>query len=117
MRVDQKEIELILSLYPIAKIRHIEIQETLAKRQSMELKKEIIKKDNFYLEIIQTVDEWSNNLSQDELILIDYRYFRGYNYQTIADRTNYSSHSSVLKILKKLIKKIEKTYINTMLIK
>lgn len=108
MRINQKEIEIILSLYPIAKTRHVELQEVLVKTQSAELKAEIMEKDDFYTKVIKTVDEWTNCLTQEELILIDYRYFRGYNYQIIANETNYSNHSSVLKIIKKIIKEIER---------
>lgn len=108
MRINQKEIEIILSLYPIAKTRHVELQEVLVRTQSAELKAEIMEKDDFYIKVIKTVDEWTNCLTQEELILIDYRYFRGYNYQIIANETNYSNHSSVLKIIKKIIKKIER---------
>lgn len=108
MRINQKEIELILSLYPIAKIRHVELQEVIVRTQSAGLKAGIMEKDDFYLKVIKTVDEWAGYLTQEELILIDYRYFRGYNYQSIADETNYSNHSSVLKIIRKIIKKIER---------
>lgn len=111
MRINQKEIEIILSLYPIAKTRHVELQEVLVKTQSAELKAEIMEKDDFYTKVIKTVDEWTNCLTQEELILIDYRYFRGYNYQIIANETNYSNHSSVLKIIKKIIKKNRKKFI------
>lgn len=47
MRINQKEIEIILSLYPIAKTRHVELQEVLVKTQSAELKAEIMEKDDF----------------------------------------------------------------------
>lgn len=110
MHINQKEIELILSLYPIAKIRHGELQEVMVRTKSDELKAGIMEKDDFYLKVIKTVDEWTGCLTQEELILIDYRYFRGYNYQIIANETNYSNHSSVLKILRKLVKRIEKEF-------
>jgi predicted CopG family antitoxin len=102
-----KEIELILSLYPIAKKKHLEIQEILKLNHSNEITKQIMIEDNFYIKLIEMVEDWLKYLTKEEIKFIDYRFFHDYSLQTIANKTNYSNHSSIIKKIDKLVKKIE----------
>ncbi len=51
-----------------------------------------------------------DSLYEDEKLIIEYRFFKHYNYSQIAIKTNYSNHSCVLKKKELIIKKIQRSF-------
>lgn len=96
------EIECFLNLYPIALAKATKIKREKQPNSCEEYK--------FYYFIINTVERWMDSLYEDEKLIIEYRFFKHYNYSQIAIKTNYSNHSCVLKKKELIIKKIQRSF-------
>lgn len=106
MEYKKDEIEHILYLYPSALRKCVDVEETLHYSTDIKVKNE--EEYQFSLLLVQMVQGWLNNLYQDEIEIIDYRYFKKYNYDQISIKLNYSTHSGVIYKAKNVIKKIER---------
>ena len=110
MGYKKEEIEHILYLYPSALRKCAEADEAL--HYSTDIKVKTDAEYQFNLFLVQMVQGWLNNLYQDEIEIIDYRYFKRYNYDQISIKLNYSTHSGVIYKAKSVIKKIERRSFN-----
>lgn len=103
MGYKKDEIEHILYLYPSALRKCAETEETLTDDKD---KNKAEYQFNLYL--VRMVQEWLDDLYPDEKEIIEYRYFKKYNYEQISIKLNYSTHSGVIYKTKSVIKKIER---------
>lgn len=109
MKYSKKEIEHFLYLYPIMIKKRTEIDELLNYSILDKRKKESLLDDKLFYDMIYfRINSWLQLLENEELELIKYRYFDDLNYELIAFKLNYSNHSSMIKKLKKVIKKLER---------
>lgn len=101
------EIECFLHLYPIAIVKVTKMN----RESKLYFKKSNVKSNyDFYSFVIVRVEQWLKSLYEDERLIIQYRYFKHYNYSQIAIKTNYSNHSCVLKKKEAILKKIQNLF-------
>lgn len=109
MEYSVEEIEYYFNLYPIALKKVAEIKEyTNYSILQTDKKEELILLQNFYSVIIKSVDQWLNSLSEEEVKILQTRFFRHCTYEEIAFIFYYENRSSVRKKIKSILKKIEK---------
>ena len=102
----EKEIELTLKLYSIAKVKKQDYKYQLS---GIKRNDDLLKDDFFYYEhIVITVERWLTYLLTYEKELIKLRFFENYTSDYVSILLGYSSHSSIVKNCRKVIKKIKK---------
>lgn len=99
MYYSEKEIQCMLELYFISKIKEQEIKHTHNKNMQEELL--------FYTYIIKKVERWFAYLENDEIEIIALRHDSSKTFSQIAYQLRYSNHSSAVKNYQKAIKKIK----------
>ena len=99
MYYSEKEIQCMLELYFISKIKEQEIKHTHNKNMQEEL--------IFYTYIIKKVESWFAYLENDEIEIIALRHDNSKTFSQIAYQLKYSNHSSVVKKYQKAIKRIK----------
>lgn len=92
MKLNTYEIELLLRLYP----RLLNVNEDFT-----------VLEIDFKSYIINSVELWLTTLYTDEIELIKLRFFDRKSYDHIAGYLGYKNHSSVIKKLNQILKKIE----------
>lgn len=97
------EIEHTLYLFPYAQIKLEEMEKEVKDN------KESIKYYH-YCFIVKITEFWLSQCSYDEMEVITMRFFKRKSYDFIAIQLGYKSHSSVIKKIKEIMKKI--SYLN-----
>lgn len=101
----EKEIELTLKLYSIAKVKKHDYKYQLSRIENND---DLLKNEFFYYDhIIKTVERWITYLERDEEELIKLRFFENYTSDYVSILLGYSSHSSIVKNCKRVIRKIK----------
>lgn len=100
------EVELMLTLYPIAKIHLNEIEMIKQIRNGEKLSKYEKHSKDYYSYIICIVDYWLNYLFPDEVEIVRLRVFNKLTFDYISIQLGYSNHSSIVRKYKSILKKI-----------
>lgn len=94
------EIEHTLYLYPIAKIKVKEIEMGNQKTTSGSIKL------HHYLFITRISEYWLSTCKNDEIEIIQLRFFEHKSYDYISIQLGYKNHSSVIRKINTILKKI-----------
>lgn len=106
MSYTKDEVELMLALYPIAKVHLSEIEMISKIRKEGKLSEcEKLFKD-YYSFVISIVDCWLNVLFPDEIEIIRLRKFNKKTFDYIAIQCGYLNHSSIVRKYKRALNKI-----------
>lgn len=100
------EVELMLTLYPIAKIHLNEIEITKQIHNGEKLSKYEKHSKDYYSFVICIVDYWLNYLFPDEVEIIKLRVFNKLTFDYISIQLGYSNHSSIVRKYKSILNKI-----------
>ena len=100
------EVELMLTLYPIAKIHLNEIETTEQLNTGKGLAKHEKYSKDYYAFIICIVNYWLNSLFPDEIEILKLRIFKKMTFDYISIQLGYSNHSSTVRKYRNILKKI-----------
>lgn len=100
------EVELMLTLYPIAKIHLNEIEMIKQIHNEEGLPKHEKYSKDYYSFIICIVDYWLNYLFPDEIEIVTLRIFKKMTFDYISIQLGYSNHSSIVRKYRNILNKI-----------